>query len=84
MRRPGRAKSFVRTRLRLEILRPDGCTNDPATPARPTSGSNEWCGLLEPGSVEHKYYAPGVGTILETDPEGEERVELVSDRIGPP
>jgi hypothetical protein len=40
--------------------------------------------LLEPDSVEHKYYAPGIGTILETDAAGDERVELVSYRIGPP
>ena len=26
---------------------------------------------LEPGVFEHKYYAPGVGLILETNPEGE-------------
>ena len=35
---------------------------------------------LEPGVEEHKYYAPGVGLILEV--EGEDRVELV--RISPP
>jgi hypothetical protein len=40
--------------------------------------------LLEPDSVEHKYYAPGVGTILETESDGSNRVELVSYRIGPP
>lgn len=31
---------------------------------------------LEPGDVEHKYYAPGVGVILEV--EGDDRLELVS------
>jgi hypothetical protein len=35
---------------------------------------------LEPGAVEHKYYAPGVGLILELDPESGERTELVSRR----
>lgn len=39
--------------------------------------------LLEPDSVEHKYYAPGVGAILELDPEDGGRIELVSYRIGP-
>jgi hypothetical protein len=37
--------------------------------------------LLEPDSVEHKYYAPGIGTILELADGG--RVELVSYHIGP-
>ncbi len=32
---------------------------------------------LEPGIVEDKFYAPGVGLILELDPDGE-RLELVS------
>lgn len=35
---------------------------------------------IEPGAVEHKYYAPGVGLILELDPETGERTELVSRR----
>jgi len=39
--------------------------------------TREWT-LLEPGIVEHKYYAPGVGLILEVMVEGgSERVELV-------
>jgi hypothetical protein len=34
---------------------------------------------LEPGLVEHKYYARGVGLVLEeTVSGGDERVELVS------
>jgi hypothetical protein len=32
---------------------------------------------LEPEVFEYKYYAPGVGLILEVDPETGERVELV-------
>jgi len=35
---------------------------------------------LEPGHIEHKYYAPGVGLILEVDPETGERTELISRR----
>jgi hypothetical protein len=31
---------------------------------------------LEPDVVEHKYYAPGVGLILEVNPDTGERVEL--------
>jgi len=35
--------------------------------------------LLEPGSNEFKYYAPGLGLVLEAEPsDGQKRVELVS------
>jgi hypothetical protein len=33
---------------------------------------------LEPDAEEHKYYAPGIGMILEVDPESGDRTELVS------
>jgi hypothetical protein len=36
--------------------------------------TKEWT-ALEPNSVEHKYYAPGVGLVLEE--KGGERLELV-------
>jgi hypothetical protein len=32
---------------------------------------------LDPGVIEHKYYAPGIGLILEVNPETGERVGLV-------
>lgn len=32
---------------------------------------------LEPDKFEHKYYAPGIGLVLEVDPENNERLELV-------
>ena len=32
---------------------------------------------IEPDALEHKFYAPGVGMVLELDPESGERVELV-------
>ena len=32
---------------------------------------------LEPGVTEYKYYAAGVGMVLELDPESGERVELI-------
>jgi hypothetical protein len=32
---------------------------------------------LEPGVFEHKFYAPGVGFIVEVNPETGERLELV-------
>ncbi len=34
--------------------------------------------LLEPDIIEYKYYAPGLGMILEDSPGGVERVELLS------
>jgi len=37
---------------------------------------------LEPGVLEHKYYAPGVGLVLEE--EGTVRVELIEVRTGQP
>jgi len=33
---------------------------------------------LEPDAVEHKFYAPGVGLIVETNPDTGERVELIT------
>jgi len=33
--------------------------------------------LLEPGVVERKYYAPGIGTFLETNPDSSEITRLV-------
>jgi len=39
---------------------------------------------LAPDLVEHKFYAPGLGMVLEVSPDADERVELVShDRISP-
>jgi hypothetical protein len=36
----------------------------------------EWS-LLEPGTIEYKYYAPGLGLVLEVNPDTNERLELV-------
>ena len=33
---------------------------------------------LEPGTLEHKYYAPGVGLVVEVKPGTDERLELAS------
>ena len=33
---------------------------------------------LEPGHVEHKFYAPGIGTVLEFNTESKTRTELIS------
>jgi hypothetical protein len=40
---------------------------------------------LEPGFIEHKYYAPGIGTLLAIATQGgQERMELVSVTTTPP
>lgn len=36
---------------------------------------------IEPGNAEYKYYAPGVGLILEADPESGERLELIDIQV---
>ncbi len=33
---------------------------------------------LEPGNFEHKFYAPGIGVVLEVHPESGKRTELIS------
>jgi len=38
--------------------------------------TEEWT-PIEPDVLENKYYAPGIGLILEVNPESGERVELV-------
>ena len=38
--------------------------------------TEEWT-PLEPDVLEHKYYAPSVGLVLEVDIESEDRVELI-------
>jgi hypothetical protein len=44
--------------------------------------TKEWS-PLEPGVIDHKYYARGIGTVLEqTVKGGNERNELVSFRRG--
>jgi hypothetical protein len=36
---------------------------------------------IEPDALEHKFYAPGIGVVLELDVESGERVELISVTI---
>ena len=38
---------------------------------------------LEPGVVERKYYAPGIGVFLETAPQTGEVVRLVKCNVDP-
>jgi hypothetical protein len=37
----------------------------------------DWSGL-DPGSKEHKFYAPGIGVVLEVPKDEDQRVELIS------
>jgi hypothetical protein len=52
----------------------------------PAASCNQNCVItkdftpMDPGSFEKKYYAPGVGLILELKPQTGERTELVEIR----
>ncbi len=39
--------------------------------------TEEWTPLEPDDSLEYKYYAPGIGMVLEVDPESGERLELI-------
>jgi hypothetical protein len=39
--------------------------------------------MLEPGVFERKYYAPGIGVFLETEPESGEVQRLVKCNVDP-
>lgn len=62
------------------VLDTQGSESTPAASCAATCLVTEDFSPLEPDAVEHKYYAPGVGLILELDPESGERTELVSRR----
>jgi hypothetical protein len=62
------------------VLDTRGSASTPAASCAATCLVTEDFTPLEPGHVEHKYYAPGIGLILELDPESGERTELVSRR----
>ena len=69
---PGEAEDMA------EVLQLDGSAVTPAA----ACGGNCLVTLeytpLEPDGAEHKYYAPGIGMIMELDPEtGEPIIELV-------
>ena len=59
-------------------------TGSASTPAASCSGNclvTKDFTPLEPDAVENKFYKPGVGLILELDPETGERVELINFNI---
>jgi hypothetical protein len=65
-----------------EILSTTASATVPAASCEGDCVLTEDFNLLEPGAKELKYYAPGVGFILETDPDGAGRLELIEFRIG--
>ena len=64
------------------VLSTNASASVPAATCNGTCVQTEDFNLLEPDSLEHKYYAPGIGFILETDPATGERLELVDYQIG--
>ena len=85
--RPGRSarqeylKGEAEDHFRVVSL--DEPANVPFRSFRHTMLTKEWT-PLEPGVIDHKYYARGIGTVLEqTVKGGDERDTLVSVRRGP-
>ena len=65
------------------VLSVTASATSPAASCNGTCVLNEEFTPITPDAIEHKYYAPGVGFILETDPAtGERLLELVSYHIG--
>jgi hypothetical protein len=66
----------------FEVVSMDNAVTVPFRSFRHTMLTKEWT-PLEPGVLDHKYYARGIGTVLEqTVKGGNERNELVSFRRG--
>ncbi len=60
-----------------QIVAVDATVTVPAGTFSGCVQTKDWT-RLEPGAVEHKYYAPGVGCVAEVAAGGRGRVELVS------
>ena len=61
-----------------EVLSVTGTESVPGGSCTATCVVTRDFNLLEPDGEEHKYYAPGIGLILEVDPETGARTELIS------
>lgn len=61
----------------VEILQTDGDETAAAASCNGACLVTRDFSLLDPGSEENKYYAPGIGLILEVDVESGDRVELI-------
>ena len=60
-----------------QVLSRTGSATAPAASCRGTCLITKDFTPLSPDHIEHKYYAPGIGMILEVDPETGERLELI-------
>ncbi len=60
-----------------QVLSRTGSATVPAASCRGTCLITKDFTPLSPDHIEHKYYAPGIGMILEVDPETGERLELI-------
>jgi hypothetical protein len=66
----------------FQVLRLDAAVKVPFIATRHALLTKEWT-PLEPGVIDHKYYARGIGTVLERTAKGPlERNDLVSFRRG--
>lgn len=62
----------------IEILAIDASETAPGAACAGTCLMTRDFTPLEPGISEHKFYAPGIGMIVETKPDTGERVELIT------
>ena len=62
----------------IEILAIDASESSPGAACAGTCLMTADFTPLEPGGLEHKFYAPGIGMIVETKPDTGERVELIT------
>lgn len=72
---PGEAEDIA------EIVAVDGSISTPAASCDGDCVVTNESNPLEPGAFETKYYAPGIGFLVEIDPETGDRLELTSITI---
>ncbi|MDH3616959.1 MAG: hypothetical protein OEQ90_10875 [Gammaproteobacteria bacterium] len=75
--------SFANAEDAIEILATNGTESVPAASCSGDCLITLDFSPLDPGVEEHKYYAPGIGMILEVDQETGDRVELISYTVAP-
>jgi len=75
--------SFANAEDAIEILTTNGTESVPAASCTGDCLITLDFSPLDPGVEEHKYYAPGIGMILEVDQETGDRVELIDYTVAP-
>ncbi len=75
--------SFTNAEDAIEIIAVDGTESVPAASCVNDCLVTLDFSPLDPGVEENKYYAPGIGMILEVDQETGDRVELISYEVAP-